>query len=35
MVRLWASSGGYLVRGAPDPNHQSDAIVPQITEMLR
>jgi hypothetical protein len=26
--RLQASFGGYLVRGAPDPNHQTDAIVP-------
>jgi hypothetical protein len=30
MVRLQASSGGYLVRGAPDPNHLSDAPVRQM-----
>jgi hypothetical protein len=28
---LEASSGGYLVRVAPDPNHQSDAAVHQMT----
>jgi hypothetical protein len=32
MFRLQASSGGYLVRRAPDPNHQSDAAVQQMAE---
>jgi hypothetical protein len=33
--RLCASSGGYLVRIAPDPNHQSDATVWEMIEMPR